>query len=392
MWLFISLAAVGTLPAAAQEAPAGEIEEMRQRLRATEMAIDELRGTAEASTAEIPLDLQMRLRGYTAVNLNYLEEWSVLGFSLDETIFQYQANLDRFIALNTEVSFEPGEHGVEVGLEWAEILVRPTPAFQMSAGAFHLPTSPWAITASQGAYRYLPTAIPEALEEAEAEEFLPIDQLGLQFRGQVPIGFWQFTYAAAATNGRAPDPGVPAHQLDFNNPKALIGRVGIASPGGLQVGAGAYYDIMDVHDESLIDGTEDEDESLEKRTIIDDASETILSGYVNTQGGALEISSEVHATIHGYEGESWTSLTAFAIVGVPVDKTTPYFMVDYVNVDPADPIYAVFNQTGPELELFPGFRYELGIHVAFKSQVEIAYELDSESWGWGVQAQLAAGF
>jgi hypothetical protein len=110
------------------------------------------------------------------------------------------------------------------------------------------------------------------------------------------------------------------------------------------------------------------------------------------QGGPVELNAEAYVTVHGYEGETYQSVTAFAILGIPVNKTTPYVMLDYIKVDPADPVYAWFNTTGPELETCVGFRHELGLHLALKSQVEIAYELDSQTWGWGLQGQLAAGF
>jgi hypothetical protein len=250
-------------------------------------------------------------------------------------MLQYTANLDRKMSINTEISFEPEEHDVSVGIEVLEIAIAPTPAVHIAAGQFHLPLSPWAVTASQGAFRYLPTAVPEALAEEAGEEFLPIDQLGLQLRGQVALGFWQFSYAAAASNGRAPDPGSASQQFDFNNSKALTGRVAIQSPGGFSVGAGGYYDVIDVHDETLLDGTEaEEDEEFAKKTVIDDATETIVGASVGWQGGPVELAAEI----------------------------------------------------------LPGFRYDLGLRLAYKTQVEIAYELDSQSWGWGVQAQLAAGF
>lgn len=384
-------------PAAAQEeAPVAEeaqLSELRERVRLLERSVDELRGAAEVAPSEIPLDLQTRFRGYGAVNLNYLEEYKVLSFQLDELVFQYTANLDRKMTVNTEISFEPEEESLAVGIEQLELILAPKPYFQVSAGAFHLPLSPWAVTASQGAYRYLPTAVPEALEEEEFEEQLPIDQTGLQLRGLVPVGFWQLSYSLAATNGRAPDPGVPAQQLDFGDGKALMGRLAIQSPAGFQVGVGGYTDLVDVHDESRLTGDEkDEDEVLAVKTVIDDARETILGASAVWQGGPVELSAEAYLTVHGYEGETYQSVTAFAILGVPVNKTTPYLMLDYINVDPADPVYAWFNTTGPELETFVGFRHELGLHLALKSQVEIAYELDSQTWGWGLQGQLAAGF
>jgi hypothetical protein len=369
-----------------------ETEALRERVRRLERSIDELRGTAEVSSDEIPLDLTTRLRGYGALNVNYLEEYKTFGFSVDEFVTQYQANLDRKMAITTELSFEAEEHGIDVGLEVLEMLVAPSPVLQFAAGQFHTPISPWAVTASQGAYRYPPTSVPEALEEEAFEEFLPIDQTGVQLRGQVPVGYWQFAYAAAVTNGRAPDPGSAAQQQDFHDFKALTGRLAVQSPGGFSLGAAGYFDLVDVHDETLLDGTEDEDEAIVKKTIIDNATETILGGSIGVQGTAVELNSEAYVTLHGFEGGSWTSFTGFAILSVPVDKTTPFLMADVVIVDPDDPVYQRFNQTGPEIEVLPGLRYDLGLHLAFKMQGEIAYELDSASVGWGVQGQLAAGF
>ena len=387
----------GQAAAAAPDDPSSDedaqLGELRERVRLLERSVDDLRGAAEVAPSEIPLDLQTRFRGYGAVNLNYLEEYKVLSFALDEVVFQYTANLDRKMTINTEISFEPEEESLAIGVEQLELILAPKPWLQVSAGAFHLPLSPWAVTASQGAYRYLPTAVPEALEEEEFEEQLPIDQTGLQLRGLVPVGFWQLSYSLAATNGRAPDPGVAPQQLDFGNGKALIGRVAIQSPAGFQLGVGGYTDLVDVHDESQLTGEEkDEDEVIAVKTVIDDARETILGASAVWQGGPVELSAEAYLTVHGYEGQTYQSFTAFAILGVPVNKTTPYVMVDYIKVDPTDPVYAWFNRTGPELETFLGVRHELGLHLALKSQLEIAYELDSQTWGWGLQGQLAAGF
>lgn len=370
----------------------GEVGALRERVRQLERAVDELRGASEAAPTEIPLDLQTRVHGYGAVNLNYLEEYKVLAFNLDEIMIQYSANLDRTMTVNTELSFEAKEEGVDVGIEQLELLVAPRPGVQVIAGAFHLPLSPWAVTASQGAYRYLSTAVPEALEETPGEEFLPIDQTGLQVRGQIPVGFWQLSYAGSVSNGRAPDPGASPQLTDFNDFKALMARLSVQSPAGVQVGAGLYYDVLDVHDETLLDGTEDEDEAIEKKTIIDDAPEIIVGASLVWHGGPVELDSEFYLTTHQVGGKSYTSPCGFFMVGVPVKKATPFMMLDYVSINPDDPIYARFDGTGPELEILPGVRRELGLHLAWKLMGEVAYEFDSLSWGWGVQSQLAAGF
>lgn len=390
--LLVSAGLAQSDPQAGEASNTQEVGELRERVRLLEGAVDQLRGAADAVQQEVPLDLETRIHGYGSVNLNYLEENKVLGYAIDELVFQYTANLDRKMTVNTEFSLEAEEHGVDVGIEAMELGINVAPTVQVLAGAFHLPLSPWAVTASQGAYRYLPTAVPEALEEQSHEEYLPIDQTGLQVRGAVPVGFWQLSYDAAVTNGRAPDSGASPQIGDFNNFKALIGRVALQAPLGLQVGVGGYYDLLDVHDETLLTGEEDEDEALAKKTVIDDAVEAIGSASLVWQGGPIELHSEVYTTLHQVEGVTYQSWCGFAVVGVPIRETTPFLMADLVLVDPDDPIYQVYDQTGPELEILPGVRHELGLHLAAKAQAEIAYEFDSQSWGWGLQGQLAAGF
>ena len=73
-------------PGTQSSAEDAQLGELRERVRLLERSVDDLRGAAEVAPSEIPLDLQTRFRGYGAVNLNYLEEYKVLSFALDEVI------------------------------------------------------------------------------------------------------------------------------------------------------------------------------------------------------------------------------------------------------------------------------------------------------------------
>lgn len=398
MHLFACLIALAPIahaqdPAPSEPPPSAEDEELRQRVRTLERALDELRGNTETTQTEIPLDLEMRLRAYTAVNINYLDEEQILAFNVDEIMFQYTANLDRKMTINMETAFEVEEHGMDVGLEALEIVLAPRPQLQVVAGAFHLPLSPWASTASQGAFRYLPTAVPGALKEELGREFLPIDQLGFQLRGRVPVGLWQFSYGASVTNGRAPDPGTAAQVFDVNNFKALMGEASLRAPSGFSVGLGGYYDLLDVHDESLLDGTEAPGpEEYAKETVVDDGVESFVTVNADWHGGPVELSSEFYLMLHNIEGERYTNFTGFFLVGVPIDRTTPFFMLDTVHVAPDDLIYAYYDPAGTEVEFVPGVRYDLGLRVSLKAEMEAAYHIDESEWELGAQAQIAAGF
>ncbi len=373
----LSVALSLTSPARAADADEKELAELRERIRALEKAIDEQRGISDAP-AEIPLDLTTRINAYGAITLAQHEEQPVLGFSLDELIFQYTANLDRKMTMSTEFSLEAQEEGVEVGLEKMEILLAPSAAFQVDAGAFHFILSPWTVTASQGAYRYMTVELPETLVEETGNEYLPVDQVGVEVRGKVPVGFWQLGYGVSLTNGRSPAPGDTVAFGDGNYFKAITGRIGVYSPGGISVSGGAYYDQM----------------SIEEDLLTSDApiTEIIAALAVNWEGGPVEIRSEWFLTLHGVDGASYQSLGGFAYLGVPVKRTTPFIGVNVIQVNPDDPVYAIFTEAPKTAEVVAGFRYELGLHLALKGQFDSAIATEEGSVIFGGQLQLAAGF
>ncbi len=365
----------------AEETEDKEVAALRERVRLLEKAVDDLRGTSGGGLTDIPLDLETRINGYGAISLQRHEESPQLSFILDELVFKYTANLDRKLTFTTEFSLEAEEQAVNVGIETLEIGINVVPAFQVVAGGFHLPLSPWAVTASQGAYRYLPVEIPEGLVEEEGKEFLPIDQVGVQARGTIPVGFWQLGYAAGVTNGRSPYAGATSAWGDETDLKTVLGRIYVQSPGGLQVGAGVYYEPQMVV-EAVGDIVEVQ------------GSELIAGASIDWQGGPVDLRSEGYMTIHTVDGESHTSYTAFVVLGVPIKRTTPFVVVDFVSVDGADPLYAVHDPGGePEVEFVAGLRYEVGLHLALKGQFDIAVDpTGNNPVGAGGQLQLAAGF
>ncbi len=372
-----------------------EVKALRERVRLLEKAVDELRGAEEVVQEEIPLDLETRIHGYSAINLQYLEDVPVLSFAVDDLIFQYTANLDRKLMVNAEFAVEAEEEGVEVAIEAMEIIANVGKYAQIDVGVFQLPISPWATGSSEGSFRFLPATAPHALDEEEGTEFNPIEQNGIQLRGSVPIGFWQLSYVGAATNGRAPDPGTVALLQDYDNNKAVMGRVAIQAPAGLKLGVGGYWDRIDVHDHAAESGDvheEEEEELGEAVTLYDEVPEVVLNATLEWLGGPVELHSEVYTVAHVVEGTTYQSFNGFAVVGVPLRRVTPYLMVDVMLPDPADPIYDIYLDTDAEVEVIPGVRYDLGLHLAFKAQSEVSYEIEESTWRASAQLQLAAGF
>ncbi len=390
--VLFALAAPFAVPAYAEDQSAEDIE-VRERLRLIERAIDDLRGLSHTEATEIPLDLDARIRVYTAVDFLKAEELGVLQYQIEESMLQFTANLDRKMSVNTEFSFEPTEHEVVIGLEAMELQVNVTPGLSVSAGAFHNPLSTWAITASQGAYRYLPVFVPTILIEEEAHEYLSIDQTGAQIRFLQPAGFWQLGLLGAVTNGRSPDPGASSQAGDWENGKAVIGRASLQAPNGLLFTVGGSYDAMNVHDESIVvEPTGNAYNDALGRTIFQKVPEIVFAGNIVWQGGPVELDVEFYPVLHKVEGVTYTNFSGFAVVGVPIQKTTPYVMFDYLSIDEDDPIYAVYMTEPSRFDITTGFRQELGLHLALKGEVELDVPIGNNEFGWHAQTQLSAGF
>ncbi len=376
----------GALPAATSTASSdsssdsnasddAELEALRNRVRALEQALDALeQDEAGPAVTEVPLDLDTRVDGWGAITLESYEGQPI-GFSLDELVLRYAANLDRRMEFSSEIAFEPEEGEVALDIETMELTIRAHEALRITAGRVHLPISYWAGTAFHGAYRFLPVSAPEVLSlEDDGGGFLPMHLTGVELTGTLPVGFWTANYAVGTANGRSPYVGGIAQAGDWSWGKAVYGRFWVESPSGLLVGVGGYYDDVDP-------GDAPPDSTL---ALLPRFTETIATAQV-AYTGTIDFRTEHFVFMH----DSAMNLGGYAILGIPVGSTTPYLGGEYLALDETSPLISMGGHESEE-KGYAGVRFDLGLRIALKLQADVVHEGD-EVGGAG-HAQLAAGF
>lgn len=382
---------------------AADLEALKERVRTLERQLDdEKRAAAAEQSQEIPLDLETRVHGYAAINAIYYEQ-NPLGLSLDQLVLGYSANLDRKYTFYSEVSFDPGELDTGIDLDNLEVKLNFKDTFNVVVGRSNTPLSEWSDGSLHGAYRYTPVVLPEVLALEQADGLIPVHLVGVQLRGVAPIGFWQLGYVADVSNGRSPLLGGVAQVGDSGWGKGLLGRVWVESPSGLRVGVAGSYDLVepqggeDAEDAELADG--------ETAAVDEPTTEILGAASVATEGGRLEVLGEGFTMIHQEEGGSAViNFAGYALVGYHIKALTPYVIVDMKKLDADDPIYQHFDEVASEVKGSLGARYDLGLRVALKGQVDLVHEqiytgpdAGTEPGGAaensvGFHLQLAAGF
>jgi|GEM_PF-4138228 len=379
------------------------VQELRERLRALEQQIDELRqAQASVEEEEVPLDLETQVHGFAAVKLDSYDAQPA-GFALDELVFTYSANLDRKYTFYTELAFEPGEDTVVVDIEQVQLTLQFDDAFGLFVGRMHAPHSWWAMKAFHGSYRYLPVSTPEVLAlEDHGGGYIPMHQTGVFLNGAVPLGLSRFLYILGTSNGRSPLIGGIAQSGDWGWGKAVTGRFTLEAPSGLMVGVGGYYDLVDP-------GAAVEELGEIGLVIPDTMSEAIGGYHVIYDSRALYFASEAYAIVQNLEGDTGgLSYGGYLLVGPHIKKTTPYLNVDVLNFAPESGLVKSGSAPSVERKAGIGVRHDFALRAALKFQVdaiqnqEFHEELDTDGavvytdpedeLGLGVHMQLAAGF
>jgi len=352
---------------------AQDLEALKERVRTLERQLDaEKRAEAAEQSQEIPLDLETRVHGYAAINAIYYEQ-NPLGLSLDQLVLGYAANLDRKYTFYSEVSFDPGELDTGIDLDDLEMRLNFKDTLNVVVGRSNSPLSEWADGSLHGAYRYTPVVLPEILALEKQDGLIPVHLTGVQVRGVAPLGFWQLGYVADVSNGRSPLLGGVAQVGDSGWAKALLGRVWVESPSGLRVGVAGSFDLVEPEG-----GEDEEDAELAEGVVaaVDEPTSEILGVLsLATEGGRLELLSEGFTMIHQEEGGSpVVNFAGYALLGYHIKAVTPYVIVDTKKLDADDPIYQHFDEVASEVKGSLGARYDLGLRVALKGQVDVVHE------------------
>ena len=384
-----------------------EVDALKDRVRALERQLDDANKAAEAEASkEVPLDLETKVHGYAAINA-ITHECNPMGVALDQFVLGYSANLDRKYTFSSEISYDPGELETPLDVENLEVKLSLKDAFQIVVGRSNAPYSQWADTALHGAFRYTPVVLPEILSIEGEDGLIPMHLGGVQARGVVPMGFWQFGYVADVSNGRSPLFGGVAQVGDTSWSKAVLGRIWFESPGGVRFGVAASYDdVVPYGGEEGEEAEEAEESDVGGEVVVDeDTSELIAVASISRSGGRLELISEGFLVRHQEEdGVPVLNYAAYGLVGYRIKQVEPYLIVDSKILRPADPIYSHLDEVASEVKGSLGLRYDFGLRVALKGQVDAVHEViytgdeavnglaGTPENSLGVHLQLAAGF
>lgn len=394
------------IAAAEEVAVRAELDALKDRVRALERQLDDANQAAAAEASqEVPLDLETKVHGYAAINaITY--EGNPLGVALDQFVIGYSANLDRRYTFSSEISYEPGETETPLDVESLEVKLSFNDALQVVVGRSNAPYSQWADTALHGAFRYTPVVLPEILSLEGEDGLIPMHLGGVQARGVLPIGFWQLGYVADVSNGRSPLLAGVAQVGDTSWSKALLGRLWVESPGGVRFGVAGSYDRIEPFGEE--EEEEEEEATLEEvagLAVDESTTELIAAASLSHSGGRLELLSEGFLIVHEAEGGNPVhNYAAYGLVGYRIKKIEPYLIVDSKILRASDPIYSRLDEVASEVKGSLGVRYDFGLRVALKGQVDRVHEViytgpeatdgpgGTVEDSLGVHLQLAAGF
>lgn len=267
------------------------------------------------------------------------------------------------VSILGEVLFTPQQDN-SFGLDVERLLLqyKHNDYFGFAVGRYHTAIGYYNTAFHQGAW--FQTAVDRPFMYAFDDQggFLPLQEVGLSFSGQIPSGGLGLNYVAEIGNGRAhllgSDPA--QNRQDTNNGKSLNFAL-YSRPNwlpGLQTGFSVYHDRLTFSDNI-------------------NHGELISTAYVVYTDSKYEVLNEGMLVRH--TGTILGGPGAFNTPGFYTQfsrrfgKYRPYFRYAYINAGAAEPIYGdpadgpVFGRrNGPTL----GLRYDLNDHSAFKLQYD----------------------
>jgi len=286
------------------------------------------------------------------------DQWSFLSEMVVTSGFsnEFSAELDRLVA-----QYSPNKH-VRVGL-----------------GKFNSGLSYYTNQFQLAKFYQTTTGRPIMFTDNEDGGILPIHQVGITVRGEIPSGRLGLHYIGELGNGRAFTSNGDADQnfVDVNNAKAVTGGLFIrpdAVP-ALDVGFAMYRDTV-------------ESDTLET------FRETITTVHAVWLTPNLEFLNEAAILKHRSEdGDSATTKSFYSQVSRRFGVTRPYGRYDYQDVPLNDPILGqgeVAVAFGPRKAVSGGVRVDIRQFAVVKVQFDRA--LLHDVWASGVHAQLAFAF
>ncbi len=241
---------------------------------------------------------------------------------------------DKVSALGEALFIAQSDNAVQVDVERLLLRYRQSDYFSVSVGRMHTWVGYYNTAFNKG--EFLETAIdrPFFYQFDDTGGFLPMQDLGVTFTGQVPSGKLGLNYVFEVTNGRGWGEDVePAQNYqDANNSKAVNGGLFVRPDwaSGLQAG----FSLR--HDNLTVPGP--------------DVAETIATAHVVFINGKYEIMNEGILVRHvEAAGPIFRTSGFYSQWSRGFGKWRPYFRYQYFNAADDDPvwIYANPNQYAP---------------------------------------------
>ena len=342
---------------------------------------------SHAADEDSGLDLETRVHGYGDIGIDVRSSNHPPGFDVGDAILSYGANLGKEVALVSDFVFGLAHEGQWVALiDRLMIDLSVDPRFTLTGGKLYLPIGYWNTNIPYGSFLYAPQFRPGMLNFERHGAPLPVHQSGLDQHGVFPAGLWQLGYHLGVGNGRSAHLNETQDIGDSGPEKAVWLQVYVESPGAVQVGLSGYYDdriqvghlqhdLSEEHGEQgdgSTAGHQHADQVLLKR----DTREAIAAAHVAWTGNRTEVLLEGVVVWHqrranrnairprDYPLES--SFDGYAQISHEIEKSTPYFRVDYVEYWYDDPLYRDIGRLRVTGKLTPGVRVDVAPYAAVK--------------------------
>jgi hypothetical protein len=312
--------------------------------------------SVERGTAQDMMTGRPALRGFLFGDLVYVARDSAGsgsdGFFIGQLVGHGNATLSDRVSFFGELSATARVDGYAFEVERAIVRYDFNDLLKLSVGRYHTPISYWNTAFHHGLWLQTSVARPEIIKVGG--RFMPVHFVGAFAEGSFSASSFSFSYDAGVGNGRGTNLARGGDAGDNNLQRAYLfgGRVRPGHDLGLQLGASAYFDHVNVTSGAF--------------------DERIVTGHAVYNRGAPEVALEYANVKHdptvsgtSYESDGWYGHAALRLPG-NLTSWKPYVRVERVDVAAGDP---AFGAALPDYRaVIGGLRYDFDVLAAFKAE------------------------
>ncbi len=288
-------------------------------------------------------------------------------------LFMTSAINDR-VSVLAEVVLEASGVNTEVttDLERLQLTYRLNDHLNISGGRYHTGIGYYNAAFHHGSYFEIPIGRPRIFAFEDEGGVLPVHEVGLSIRGQVPKTGSALRYVFEVGNGRNWSDDEAEAARDQNEAKST--NVGVALRPerwrGFEAGASFYRDEIPVASGPAV-------------------AHRITAAYAVYRTPGTEVMGEWLQLSHRPAGQStFTNHGGYLQASRAFGKVRPYYRFDYLEISPSTPFIGSFDSSRAHLA---GLRIDPAEWVGLKAQYERRREAD-RAWYDGVHVQLVFVF